>query len=430
MYAAIAGLRTHMQKLNVIGNNIANVNTYGYKSGRAVFETSLYTSIRGGSNGTATVGGTNPSQIGYGSALGSVDVDMSTSNFALTGKSTDCMIDGDGFFLVGNKELCLNFDATDATSYKSLTLSRVGDFDFKADGYLTDRHGSVVYGFMCTGIGPDGKTPIVSDQLVPLRLPKMETKYMSEDGTVLDPVKDADKIWEGTDKKELKDGVKEVKSAVYATTEKANDAAGGAGGAGGGTITGTGEYTGLLRDGTDSAGNDLPYAKLDSITIDGTTGKITGIMKDSLEQVTIGYIAIGSVTNPNGVTQISNTYYQANEGSGDLNITMLGGVASQVYNAANKENYEPLDATKGAPKPDGIKNTDASRLDDPTKAVDATEILSAGTTSLITNGLEASKTDLANEIAEMITTQRGYQANTRIVTVTDQMLEELVNMKR
>jgi flagellar hook protein FlgE len=58
------------------------------------------------------------------------------------------------------------------------------------------------------------------------------------------------------------------------------------------------------------------------------------------------------------------------------------------------------------------------------------QILSAGTTQLITGGLEASTTDLATEISEMITTQRGYQANTRIITVTDSMLEELVNMKR
>jgi len=58
------------------------------------------------------------------------------------------------------------------------------------------------------------------------------------------------------------------------------------------------------------------------------------------------------------------------------------------------------------------------------------KIGSAGTTSLITGGLEMSKTDLATEISEMITTQRGYQANTRIITVTDSMLEELVNIKR
>ena len=80
MYAAIAGLRTHMQNLNVIGNNIANVNTAGYKSARAVFRTSIYTTLNGGSNGTSTTGGVNPSQIGYGANVGTIDIDMSTGN--------------------------------------------------------------------------------------------------------------------------------------------------------------------------------------------------------------------------------------------------------------------------------------------------------------------------------------------------------------
>ena len=76
MYAAIAGLKTHMQNLNVIGNNIANVNTQGYKASRAVFKTSIYTTLSGGSNGTAVAGGRNPSQIGYGSNVANVGIDM------------------------------------------------------------------------------------------------------------------------------------------------------------------------------------------------------------------------------------------------------------------------------------------------------------------------------------------------------------------
>ena len=86
MYAAIAGLRTHMQNLNVIGNNVANVNTYGYKAARSVFRTSIYTTLTGGSNGTSDVGGRNPSQIGYGANMGSVSIDVSTGNYAVTGK--------------------------------------------------------------------------------------------------------------------------------------------------------------------------------------------------------------------------------------------------------------------------------------------------------------------------------------------------------
>ena len=160
MYAAIAGLRTHMQNLNVIGNNVANVNTYGYKASRSVFRTSIYTTLSGGSDGTNTVGGKNPSQIGYGANMGSVDIDMSTGNYAVTGKATDMMIDGDGFFMVGDKidyeiERDKDGNITNITGHgiqsaSDLTqplLTRVGNFWVDPDGYICNRDNKVLYGF-------------------------------------------------------------------------------------------------------------------------------------------------------------------------------------------------------------------------------------------------------------------------------------------
>lgn len=369
MYAGIAGLRTHMQKLNVIGNNISNVNTYGYKAGRTVFETALYTSMSTGSNGTATVGGTNPSQIGYGTQIGSIDIDMSTGNFALTGKSMDSMIDGDGFYLLGDKSIAGVIDAEKPSTFKSLTLTRVGNFEFKADGYLSDGNGNVVYGFMTIGETTDGK-PIVSDQLVPIRYPKLET----------DP----------------NTGVQSVRYADVGADGKQ-----------------------ALADAKSADGKELPFAEFDSVSIDGSTGKISGITKGTDQIVTIGFIAIGNVTNPNGVTQQSGSYYKAGEGAGDLTISLLGGA----------QNGLRVNDPTGAGT-DTLTHVNGSLSQNPDNLSDLARVNSAGTTSLITGGLEMSKTDLANEIAEMITTQRGYQANTRIITVTDTMLEELVNMKR
>ena len=106
MYAAIGGLKTHMTNLNVIGNNIANVNTAGYKAQRMIFQETIYTTSRAGSNGTEIRGGNTPSQIGYGSQVGSIDLNMSPGTFNPTGVAMDCMIEGDGFFLVGNRIWC------------------------------------------------------------------------------------------------------------------------------------------------------------------------------------------------------------------------------------------------------------------------------------------------------------------------------------
>ncbi len=101
MYAAISGLRAHQQKMNVIGNNIANVNTYGYKTQRTTFSESMYSSVRNSTGGTATTGGVNAAQIGYGCTVGTIDMNMRTGNYAVTDNPLDIMLDGDGMLMVG-----------------------------------------------------------------------------------------------------------------------------------------------------------------------------------------------------------------------------------------------------------------------------------------------------------------------------------------
>lgn len=391
MYAAIAGLRTHMQNLNVIGNNIANINTNSYKPSRSVFRSALYTQISGGSSGSTTVGGTNPSQIGYGANMANVDKDMSTGTYA-PGKNTDVMIDGEGFFLVGDKNAANLIDPNDPSTLTTLTLTRVGDFSFKADGYLTDGPGNVVYGFLCTGIDPDTGIATYSDQLVPLRYPRQDAQ-----GNVLYP-------YQATEDDEAAYGV-EVNRLI--------DNLYGFDGEGDGTTIRRPDLT--TEEGQVEAANMLcGFASLDNISIDEKTGVISGMSRTTGQNVIVGCIAIGMVTNPDGVTAMSDSYYKAGQGSGDLSINLLGGARETLgIDYINKSMLgEDADADDENAQPQGMLIGDG------------------GTTGLIPGGLEQSKTDLATEISNMITTQRGYQANTRIITVTDSMLEELVNMKR
>ena len=451
MYAAIAGLKTHMQNLNVIGNNIANVNTYGYKASRAVFKTTLYTTLSGGSNGTAVMGGTNPSQIGYGSNVANVDIDVSSGNYAVTGIATDLMLDGDGFFLVGTKDLVQNFDGSidDATAFTSMTLTRVGDFQFRADGYLGKNDGNVVYGFLCIGtvtesmlndtehpmhdkvVGMKEGDAIFSDQLVPIRYPRMAAAHyyvLDESGKKIgipdpdDPdaiigyeeyvvgqpftgttppegyTADAAIKWEDIynfETGKLKDGISAEGFDVVYPEERADfsghlyDAA----------------YSDALKDSV------LQQAEFTGISVDPNTGIITATNSDTQEVITIGCIAIGHVTNPNGVTNVGNNYYKAGPGTGKLSIGITGGNAAAMGIKQVNRSLQMLE--------DGEDYALIDQL-----AIHSTE------TKVISNGLEMSKTDLAQEISMMILTQRGYQANTRIITVTDSMLEELVNMKR
>ena len=362
MYAAIAGLKSHMQKLNVIGNNISNVNTAGYKTAQTTFTEAIYTTVTAGSNGTDQVGGVNPSQIGYGCNVGTIAMDMSTASYNADGNGMHCMIDGDGFFLTGNKSTATT--STTGTTLatvnpKDLELSRVGDFCFDSQGYLVDGRGNVVYGFVTMTTSDDNtidnaNNPQASTQLVPIRLPMAAAKpadpndnTVPKQGTALYPKKN------GT--------------------------------------SGLNEYP---------AGSGQPITA-DNIYIDKATGKVTATNKADGSILVVGYIALGVVSNPNGVTRLQNGYYKAGEGAGQCIAASIGGaLAGKPFN-----NQDPT-------------------------ADKAVEIQSGGSTALLTGGLESSGTDLATEIAEMITTQRGYQANTRIITVTDSMLEELVNMKR
>lgn len=385
MYAAVSGLRTHMSALNVIGNNIANINTNAYKASRYVFNEELYTNVKTGANGTTTTGGVNPSQIGYGANVGTIDMDMSTKNYTPTGKPGDVCIDGDGFLLVGPKDLTIN----DKSDLSKFYLTRLGDLEIKEDGFLCDHEGNVVYGWMevkpTDGNAPDGVTldPIqgtyTSRKLTPLRVPMKDSN-----GEVVWPFETTTTGGgggTGTDNSIDYNGVSDYKEGAQ--------------------ITGTG--TG------GNAGNNATVGSrgiLASFSIN-KNGQLTGVTQEG-KNITIGYMALGQVDNPNGVTHVAGRYFKALDGAGNLHVATMGEL----------ENLIPT-----ANLPDGETKTAES-------ALTGIPIEMTKNTELVPNGLESSGTELATEISNMIMMQRGYQANTRIITVTDSMLEELVNIKR
>lgn len=310
MNAAIAGLKAHQTRLDVIGNNIANVNTWGYKTRTTNFKDSVYTNLINGQSGNAVLGnlgGINVSQLGYGSVVSSVSANFGASNGQYTGNDLDCMIDGTGFFIVGPyRDAVDNIQAVEGENTEGqfniansgMLLSRVGIFTPDANGYLVDDSGNYVFGYI-----PDNRTPNENnvvpmnyDNLVPIRIP-----------------------------------VNEETGEMYSISSWRIGQSG--------TIIGT-----------------------------ATNGDI----------VTIGQIAVASVENPNGLNQKTGYYYEVGNNAGRC-------IAMQT---------------------------------------------TAATGNINSGFLEMSNTDIASDFAAMITTQRGYQANTKIITVTDEILEQLVNMKR
>lgn len=327
LFTAVAGLKSHQTKMDVIGNNIANVSTYGFKTGRVTFRDVFYQNIGngGGSNAlSGGLGGQNPYQVGYGTMVATIDTNQTKTGFASTGIGSDCYLNGDGFFVVGT----LNTDETGAVNTDQqigqVYYTRLGSFDFDSAGFLVDGTGQLVCGIAGT---PDENG---HEALVPIYYNPNKT---DDNGATANDNPDALPL------KNITIGADGLISAM---------------------------------------GNDgITYGF--SAEGDGTLIALSGegVDEDALDECV--KIAVANILNPNGLEMVGNSYYTASA------------------NAGTPEYYQAGTNNMGAIK---------------------------------TGGLEMSGTDISQEFAEMIMTQRGFQANSRIVTVVDSMLEEVVNMKR
>lgn len=134
LYTGALGIKSHQNKMDVIGNNISNVNTVGFKSGRATFSDMLSQNIKGATASNGTIGSTNPKQIGLGSNIGSIDTIFKNGAPLTTGKNTDLCLSGDGMFVV--------------KSGSDTYYTRYGAFDFDAEGnYVLPSSGHYVQGW-------------------------------------------------------------------------------------------------------------------------------------------------------------------------------------------------------------------------------------------------------------------------------------------
>ena len=142
MYAAISGLKVHQTMLDVTSNDIANVNTLGYKSQRTTFKDSLSQLQRGASAPNAQQGGSNAIQVGLGVQLGSIDNNMSTGALQTTGNPLDVALQSDGsYFRVANAN-----PAAGAGSITNVQYTRAGNFTRNEQGYLVTQDGQYVVG--------------------------------------------------------------------------------------------------------------------------------------------------------------------------------------------------------------------------------------------------------------------------------------------
>ena len=388
LFAGISGLRSHQTMLDVTGNNIANVNTTGFKSSQVVFQDTLSQLLTGAGGAQDGVGGTNPAQIGLGVRVAGVTTNFTQGASQMTGRSTDMMIQGDGFFVVRKG----------AETY----YTRAGSFDFDSTGQMVlPGEGALVQGWMAVN-GVIDTTGPVTDLSVPA-------------GTVMPAVASTSATYRGNLDSAAADGtVLHRTIEVYDTTGTARTL----------DLTFTKSATGWAVEATDGAATvastamvfdaagaltsptsltvggvavDLStvtgFAGLDTIKADsqngqaagtlqsftlGADGTIMGSFSNGMKQA-IGRIALSSFTNPSGLEKAGGSLFRTTVNSG-----------------------EPAVGTAGT----GARGT------------------------LAGGALEMSNVDLSSEFTSLIVAQRGFQANSRVITTSDEVLQELVNLKR
>ncbi|MDO8586195.1 MAG: flagellar hook protein FlgE [Armatimonadota bacterium] len=409
MYNGVSGLQAHKTLLDVISNNIANINTIGFKSSRMNFREMLSQTIRAaGEAKSAGMGGTNPMQIGLGVGIGSIDVSQVQGSLVSTGKPTDVAVEGNGFVVLGDGQ---------AKYY-----TRDGSFQLDSNGNLV----SASSGMKVLGWTADVITGLI-DTTVPIaptsgiRLPVGQLSVARQTSNVqfggsLDSR--GGTFGAGID---LYDslGVPHTVSLTFVKTANdgewqwdaiSPDAAGGAS-----------VGTGLIQ--FDSLGRSLTASGTLSLSLAAANGAVNPIV------ATMDFSGIKQLAGDTTLMPTS----QDGVSLGTLDSFSIDktGVISGVFTNGMSQHLGQL-ALALFSNPGGLsKAADNLLVETSNSGLPQIRQPGAGSLGNLTAGfLESSNVDLATEFANMIVAERGFQANSRIITTSDEILQELVQLKR
>jgi flagellar hook-basal body protein len=407
MFSAVSGLRAHQTKMDVTGNNIANVNTVGYKGSQTVFQDTLSQVVRAGGAAAADRGGTNPAQVGLGVKLAATTTNWTQGATQTTGRSTDFMIEGDGFFVTraGTENL----------------YTRAGSFDFDGEGKLVTPNGGVLQGWMANAAGVVNTNGPVGDLSVPygqIVSPKQSTTGAlagnlpagAATGTTFQTgVTMFDS--QGVEQKVFYNFTKAAAANTWTLDIKHED----------GTSLVTGATVAFNAAGaltTPAAPGTLAAFTPPAATYPSWTGPVT--------------IDVSALTQFGGSSTVTATD-QNGYALGSLQSFQLGndGTITGVYSNGLRQPLGQL-ALASFSNPSGLEKAGSSTfrvgVNSGTAAVGLAGVGGRGV--LNSGALEMSNVDLAEEFTGLIVAQRGFQANSRVITASDEILQDLVNLKR
>lgn len=431
LLAGVASIKAQQTRMNVIGNNLANVNTAAYKGGRVTFQDMLAQTIRGASRPNDNNGGTNPIQYGLGVLIAGTDVNNEQGSLNATNRPTDMAIQGNGYFMVSNG---------DRAAY-----TRDGGFDLDANGDLVHRAtGERVLGWNFV----EQQNSSTSDVITPsssLNIPLGRLNASRVTSEV---------EYQGNLDGATTAGVPAGDPSNWTTTMRVFDSLGGSH-----NIKVEFYNRQDLPGPPPAAISSFDFRVLDD------AGNVLTTAGPSLQ-----FDANGKMTNPSDPTlaaSLRTVSVQVPEGAGgplDFDVTLNFDRIRQLktdsqVNASNQDGFPPGELQGFSINPDGMitglftngltqdlgqialsifpnpggmermgnnlwRNTDNS-------GVPVTGTPRSGGRGVVNSGyLEQSNVDIGAEFTDLIVTQRGFQANTRVVSTVDEMLQDLINMKR
>ncbi|MFN8051651.1 MAG: flagellar hook protein FlgE [Acidimicrobiales bacterium] len=418
MFSAISGLRNHQTMMDVVGNNIANVNTNGFKSSSTVFEDVLSQTSRGAGQPSATIGGTNPNTIGLGSRVAGITTSFAQGSLQRTGRSTDFAIQGDGFFVV---------DSLGGREY-----TRAGSFSVDALGRITTNSGGFVQGWQADNTGKVSTTAPIGNITIPVGdlVPPVQTTTVQAGGNL--PA-DAAVGTVLTNAADVFDGQGNPVSLRLEYTKTANN-----------TWKVEARYV-------DSSNNLVPAPPAAGQAIAGTPltfgadGEVTsgynatipgGFLPGFAAPITLNFGAAGVGGRINQFGEIASVAIIQQDGSSagslqSFSVSQEGLIVGTYSNGRTRAIGQMALATFS--NPGGLEAAGGTAF---TESVNSglPQIGTAGGGAgrgLITAGtLEMSNVDLSQEFTNLIIAQRGFQANSRVITTSDELLQEVVNLKR
>ncbi len=413
LFAGVSGLRNHQTKMDVIGNNIANVNTVAFKSSRVTFKEAFVQLLQGASRPPGNTGGINPIQIGTGMNVGSIDQLFTQGSLESTGQPLDLAIQGDALFVLN--------------AGQRRVYTRAGNFQLDATGHLiSPSSGFIVQGINADSLGNFSTASAIGD--VQLRLGDKAPAQATSEITLSGNIDSSSAIgtthamsiivYDSTGAPHnLQVTFTKTALNTWDWTPSCTDAAITPAGSGTVTFSNTGSLASFTYPGGASNITLTPSSGAGPFDVTVNPGTINGI--DGL----------ASFANPSNAVISNQNGYQAGSLQ-SISVDTKGVVSGYFTNGVTRSLAQI--ALAQFTNPSGLLRSGDNTFVESANSGGPVVGFAGGTiSSTITPGaLEGSNVDISAEFTNMIVAQRGFQANARVISTSDDMLNELVNLRR